>query len=68
MDNKTPPSQIYIAKTINDQGSEDNTTYDEVDQNQDWGEECAAIELLHIDEVVFQSTIKYLFNSFEHDQ
>jgi hypothetical protein len=32
---KTYSSQIYIAKPINDQGSEDNTTNDEVDQNQD---------------------------------
>jgi hypothetical protein len=41
MDNKTQFSQIYIAKPINDRGSEDNTMDDEVDQNQDWGEKCA---------------------------
>jgi hypothetical protein len=32
------------------------------------GEKCAIVELLHIGGVVFQSTIKDLFNSFEHDQ
>jgi hypothetical protein len=68
MDNKIQPSQIYIAERVTDQGSEDNTTYDEVDQNQNWGEECAVVELLHIGEVVFQSTIKDLFDIFKHDQ
>jgi hypothetical protein len=37
MDNKIQPTQIYIAQPINDQGNEDNTTYDEVDQSQNWG-------------------------------
>ncbi len=53
MDNMTQLSQTYIAKPINDQGSEDNTMDDEVDQNQDWGEKCAIIKNLHISEVVF---------------
>jgi hypothetical protein len=68
MDNKIQPTQIYIAQPVNDQGNEDNTTYDEVDQSQNWGGECATIKLLHIGEVVFQSTTKDLFNSFEHNQ
>jgi len=38
MDNKTQLSQIYIVELVNDQGGENNTTYDELDQNQDWGE------------------------------
>ncbi len=49
----TQLSQTYIAKPINDQGSEDDTMDDEVDQNQDWGEKCAIIEILHIGEMVF---------------
>jgi len=53
MDNKTQLSQIYITKPINDQGSEDNTMDDEVDQNEDWGEKCATTKVLHIGEVVF---------------
>jgi hypothetical protein len=32
--NKIQPSQIYIAKLINDQEIKNNTTYDEVNQNQ----------------------------------
>jgi hypothetical protein len=31
MDNNTQLAQIYIAKPINDQGSENNTMDDEVD-------------------------------------
>ncbi len=41
---------------------------DEVDQNQDWIKKCASTKLLHIGEVVFQSTTKDLPNNFEHDQ
>jgi hypothetical protein len=46
MHNKIQPSQIYIAKSINDQGSENNTIDNEVDHNQNWGEKCATIEFL----------------------
>jgi hypothetical protein len=53
MDNKTQPSQIYITQLVNDQGSEDNTTNDEVDQDEDWGKKYASTELLYISEMVF---------------
>jgi hypothetical protein len=46
MHKKIQPSQIYIAKSINDQGSENNTIDNEVDHNQNWGEKCATIEFL----------------------
>jgi hypothetical protein len=68
MDSKTQPSQIYITQPVNDQGIVDNTTNDEVNQNQDWGEKRAFIKLLHIGEVVSQSTTKDLPHNFEHDQ
>jgi hypothetical protein len=48
MDIKIQPSQIYITKLIKDQGSENNTRNDEVDQNQYWGKKCAVVKLLHI--------------------
>ncbi len=38
MDNKTEPSQIYTTQPVNDQGNEDNTTNDEVDQKARLGE------------------------------
>jgi hypothetical protein len=60
--------QIHIIKLVNDQRSEDNTIYDEVDHNQNWGKECAIIIFLHIGEVVSQSRTKEFFNKFEHDQ
>jgi hypothetical protein len=58
MDSKIEPSQIYTTQLINDQ----------VDQNQDWGEKCASTKILHISEMVFQSTIKDLLQNFEHDR
>ncbi len=53
MDSKTQLSQIYIARLVNDQGSEDDTTNDEINHNQDWEEKCATTKLLHIGKVVF---------------
>jgi hypothetical protein len=60
--------QIHTIKLVSDQRSENNTIYDEVDHNQNWGKECATIIFLHIGEVVSQSTTKDFFNKFEHDQ
>jgi hypothetical protein len=40
------------------QGGEDNTTYDELDQNQDQGKECTTIKLLHIDEWFFNQQLR----------
>jgi hypothetical protein len=67
MHNKIQPSQIYITKPINNQGNENNTIDDEVDHNQDWGEKCATVKILHIGEVVSQSTTRDLLNMSKHD-
>jgi hypothetical protein len=48
MDIKTQPPQTYITELVNDQGSENNTINDEVDQNQYWGEKCVVVKLQHI--------------------
>jgi hypothetical protein len=48
MDIKTQPPQTYITELVDDQGSENNTINDEVDQNQCWGEKCVVVKLQHI--------------------
>jgi hypothetical protein len=68
MDIKIQLLQIHTIELVNDQGSENNTIYDETNQNQDWGKECVATRFLHIGEMVFQSITKDFSNKFEHHQ
>jgi hypothetical protein len=74
MDNKTWPSKIYIATSINNHGSDQKeyTSNEEIDhsQSQQWREESVVAKFLHIVKtLVHQTTLKdHPTNMLKFDQ